>query len=463
MLNTPHWQRAGARPEPFVAGEKSRPLQLIVCDDELGSSPALGLLSSFAARRGPLAFVSPSGAVGGRIKIAFDQSEIEYSFKGGRETCVFVYGDWWKRLGPEEAARAGVDASTLERRFLLAHEASTRDWIDGLVMPFDEVLRDRWKNLLSKAGLMTAESAAALMGLYLRACGERMIEIEPPGVGIMVSEERMYLLGALAFLPRYEMLHEAAGEIWRQSGDPTLAGLADAIAVRLGRALKARDYMHMRRRAPNVREIWSDVLYFFESLLVCLQGALDAAARFVHELFELKGPCKRANWGREDWWRQLERSKAPAGEFDRGCFKDLDLLVGELRNSIHGEVLTSELRQRVRPGETPKLMGYSQLAVALESEVAVAVSAAAKRRRGLGRWSIRPTLPDGAALVDPWHYSEAAIVTVADALSSVIEALASHVFSDVVLNPKAQELWLGREAQRANAGILFGLEHLPAP
>lgn len=463
VLNTPHWQRAGAQPEPFVAGEKSRPLQLIVCADELDPSPALSLLVTFGPRCGPLAFVSPGGAVGGRITVAADQTEIEYSFKGDRGTRAFVYGDWWKTSAPEEAARIGADATTLERRFLFVHEAARRNWIDGLVMPFDDALRDRWRTPLANANLMTAEQAVSLMGLYLRACGERMIEIESPGAGIMVSEERMYLLGALAVLPRYEVLHEAAGNAWKQTGDPTLPGLADAIAVRLGRALKARDYLQVRKRAPNVREISSDVHYFFESVLVCLQGALDAAARLVHELFDLKGSRKRANWGRKDWWDELARSKAPTERFNADCLNDLDVLVGDLRNSIHGEVLTGELRQRGRPGEKPTLMGYSQLAVALEAELATEVSAAADRRGGPGRWAVHPTLPEGVALIDPWRYAEAAIATTAEALSSVIGALVADCFSNVTLNAKAQELWLGKESQRTNAKILFGLEQLPAP
>lgn len=464
MLNTPHWQTAGTRLEPFVAGEKSRPLQLIVCDDELDPSQALDLLVTFAARRGPLSFVSPSGSVGGRITVSADQTEAEYSFKKGNGSRCFIYGDWWKSAGPEEAARIGIDATTLERRFLFLHEAARRDFIDGLVMPFDDGLRDRWKNPIAKAHLLTIEQSVALMGLYLRACGERMIEIEPPGTGIMVSEERMYLLGALAILPQYELLHEAATNIWGRSGDPTLAGLTDAVAVRLGRALKARDYLQVRRRAVNIREIWSDVLYFFESLLVCLQGALDAAARLVHELFELSGSRRRANWGRNDWWSALEASSAPAKEFDRACLDDLDVLVGDLRNSIHGEVLNGELRQQVRPGEKPVLMGYSQLAVALDAGLATSLAAAAERRGGLERWAVRrEAFPKGVALIDPWRYSETAIVVTAEALSSVIGALVSSLFSDVTVNPKAQELWLGKKTQWRNAKLLFGLEQMPSP
>lgn len=133
---------------------------------------------------------------------------------------AFVYGDWWKTSGPEEAARLGVDATTLERRFFFLHEAARRDSIDGLVMPFDTRLRDYWRNLLADARLMSVDQAASLMGLYLRACGERMVEIDPHGAGIMASEERMYLLGALAVLPRYEVLHEGAWDAYKQSGTP---------------------------------------------------------------------------------------------------------------------------------------------------------------------------------------------------------------------------------------------------
>jgi hypothetical protein len=108
-------------------------------------------------------------------------------------------------------------------------------------------------------------------------------------------------------------------------------------------------------------------------------------------------------------------------------------------------------------------MGYSQLAVALEPELAARVSLAAERQGGLGRWAIRRTLPEGAALIDPWLYSETAIVTTAAALSSVIAALASGTFANVMPSPKAQDMRLGTEDQRKNAAILFGLERLPAP
>jgi hypothetical protein len=330
VLNTPHWQSAGIRPSPWVAGDNWRPLQLIVDDIELPSSPALDLLGAFARRRNPLEFVSPAGSVGGSIEFT-GENEATYRFA---EQAPFTTGNptgGWRRAATEEVAGFDdLDGNVIERRLHLLDEARRNDWIDGLVMPFDPRLRERWRRAIDRAPLLTEEEAIAVAGLFLRATGERMVEVEPPGVGIMVSEERLYQLGAMSLLENLEFVWDGCGRHWSAAGDPTLQGLIEAVAIRLGRALKARDYLNIRRRATNVDEIWSDVLYFFESMLVCLQGAADAAARLVRAIFQLQGPRGMPNWGREDWWKAMERSDAPSDEFDRECLEDIDALIGEI-------------------------------------------------------------------------------------------------------------------------------------
>jgi hypothetical protein len=294
--------------------------------------------------------------------------------------------------------------------------------------------------------------------------GERVAEIEPPGVSIMVSEERLYLLGATSLLTDFEFVWEGSGRRRSATGDPTLSGLTEAVAIRLGRALKARDYLNVRGRATDVEAIWSDVLYFFESVLVCLQGAADAAARLVRAIFQLKGPRGMANWGRQDWWTALQGSEAPCDEFDRDCLEDIDVLVGELRNSIHGEVLTSVLRERIDPLAIPSMTGFPQKPVALDSELASVVLPAGGRRGGLARWAIHQISAKGPALIDPWRYAEAAIATTGEALSSVLSALArTPDFSELADDPGVRALYLGRVIQRENARLLFGVENLPAP
>lgn len=462
MLNTPHWPRAGTVESPWVAGEKWRPLRLVVDDVELPPSSALDLLAAFARQRNPLACVSPAGSVGGGIEF-IGENEVRYAFLDQAPFRTGNPSGWWRRSAIEEASVVeDLDVEVLERRLRFLGEAG-RDWIDGLVMPFDPGLRERWRRPIERAPLLTVDQALALAGLFLRACGERMIEVEPSGTGIMVSEERLYLLGATCLLADFEIVWEGAGRRYSTVGDPTLMSLVDAIAIRMGRALKARDYLNIRRRA-NLHEVWSDVLYFFESVLVSLQGVADSTARLVRAVFEIKGSRMMANWGRRDWWAALQASDAPDHDFDRDCLEDVDVLIGDLRNSIHGEVLTSVLRRRIEPGEIPLLGGHTQHTVALDGELGKAATAAAARRGGTARWAIRATLPDGAALIDPWHYADAAIATTGEAVSSVLAALAgTPEFADLEVHDRARDIFLGRGSERENARHLFGIEKLPSP
>lgn len=77
------------------------------------------------------------------------------------------------------------------------------------------------------------------------------------------------------------------------------------LGVRLGRALRARDYFNVRIRSPRPDDTWDEALFFFETALVSLNGALDAAARFCHLAYNLSGTPKRASWSHQKWRNQL--------------------------------------------------------------------------------------------------------------------------------------------------------------
>jgi hypothetical protein len=460
MLNLPSWLSAPARPSPFLAGENSRHLCFIVMDDDLEPTPALDLLRTLSNRRPLLDVVSPTGAYGGRITIAEDQKSIDYEFKDRSGLRVFVYGDWWRQAASEQGAESGLDAVILERRFLLAHEAGRRDWVDGLVMPFSPQAAQRWRNLLIRAPLLEDEQALALAGLFLRAHGDFTIEVDHAGTTFHAGHAQMYRIGASALLPGIACWLVASQERWRSTGEPALYGLADAVLVRFARALRARDYLHVRLRAPHRQAAWPDVLFFFESVLVSLQGSLDAAARFLHLEYDLLGPRKRANWGTEQWREKLEASAAPTSSFDGASLWDLDALVGDLRNSIHGEVLSDELRQTTAPGDDPVIMGYARNGIVLEPELAERVADAARRQGDTTRW-LRQTFPSGAALVNPWEYAEAAVEATARSVASVIAAVNTESFQAIAVDPRFEELWVGSPPRRRNALLLFGVGVLP--
>src|SRR5205823_6295200 len=141
--------------------------------------------------------------------------------------------------------------------------------------------------------------------------------------------------------------------------------------------LTARDYLHVRARAPDRESVWAEVLFFFESLLVCLQGSLDATARFLHVRFGLVGSPRRAHWGQKKWRQRLEESGAPWAAFQNGRLWRLDTLVGELRNAIHGEVLSHELRQAGEGASSPTFLGFMHAGIALDPELGQAIARAA--------------------------------------------------------------------------------------
>ncbi|HTT93621.1 MAG TPA: hypothetical protein VMF55_03055 [Solirubrobacterales bacterium] len=171
-----------------------------------------------------------------------------------------------------------------------------------------------------------------------------------------------------------------------------------------------------------------------------------------------------ANWGRRDWWSALADSDAPSEEFDRGCLEDIDLLVGELRNSIHGKILGSELRERVEPTDPAAVTGYPRQTVVLDGELGGALLPAVERQGGPSRWAIHRISAAGAAWFDPWRYADAAIATTGEALSWVLAALAQTPdFSGLADDAGVRTLYLGRVVQRENARLLFGVESLPTP
>jgi hypothetical protein len=460
MLNPQYWLSASRDESPFIAGDPGKRLCLLVCDDELDESVALDLLRRVGETRPRLAILSATGTFGGHFEVSPQGRSIDFVFKDGRQSTTFVSGTWWRKAAVDASVEVGIAAPTLERRLLLAHVVSRSDWIDGLVTPFPRPLVERYGNVWVKAPVRSAEEAIALAGLYLRANGDFTAAWEQ-GAAIHERPERFYRLAASGLLGGATMWLSSAMERWRRSGDPVPFGLADAVIARFARALKARDYLHIRARATNREEAWDDVLFFFEALLVSLQGALDAAARFLHLRYGVKGRLRGANWGWKDWRRALEESDAPTRRFDNARLWRLDVLVGELRNAIHGAVLSSELREAGNPGENPTISSYHPIGIAIEPALAARIATAAEAEGGVGRW-LHQTFADGVGLIDPWSYTEGAVATVAAALSSVIGRVEETAAEcDPPAAPESMSTWSGTKEQRARIAALIGVGQIP--
>jgi hypothetical protein len=459
VLNSPHWLHKQGNDGPFVAGASPRHLALLVIPDELPQSEAIQLLEQIGRTRPLVDILAPGGDFGGTLEAEPDRPVVTYRFKDGRETDAYVHGDWWRRLTDDDATEVGLRKEMLEQRLFLAHEARRRPWVDGLVMPFESTLVKRWGQLWAKAPVLSGQEAVALSGLYLRAHGDFTTRWEQR-TSMHESTDSFYRIAAASLLSGVQDWLGTGLRDWDATGKPGLFAAADAVVVRLGRGLRARDYLHVRGRAPVPAEVWGDVLYFFESLLVCLQGCLDAAARFLHLAFAVPRSPRTANWRHDRWWRGLEESGAPVRDFNRGRVDRLDPLVTQLRNAVHGPVLSHEIRQHVPPGEGPTFVSYGEQGIAIEAALATQIAGAASREGGVTKW-LPQSYSDGVALIDPWSYTERATAVVAEVVATIVAAVNAVQAELPMLTPHAEARWVGTPESQAAARALVGLGNLP--
>jgi len=115
--------------------------------------------------------------------------------------------------------------------------------------------------------------------------------------------------------------------------------------TRLSRALRARDYFAVRIRSARPDDAWDEALFFFDTALLNLSGALDAAARFLHVTFSLSDDTRSAGFARKSWCASLGTAAPHLADLTdltssrlSGCARS----VGVLRNYVHGEDFSQE-------------------------------------------------------------------------------------------------------------------------
>ena len=310
MLNVPvHWRiTTSVDQTPFACGQASRPLRIVIDDLTAPDCAATRLLYAFDGRSDAEVYGTacerPSRVVVGAPD---DRGviSVEYRLPGGsgRQMAVMSSNDWIRVSARTTAAEFEVSMDEGVRSLTLA-AACSRHEIDALVTASPVLALPYWRNLAEKAHVGGPEAAVALLGLYLRAHNDYTIEVEGSHATFL-EDRRFYPAAAVAALPRYLTWLGDAVATWRTRGDPRPFGLVKGFRVRLGRALRARDYFNVRVRSPRPDDMWEEALFFFEASLLSLNGALDAAARFCHLAYDLKGSLRSASWSREVWRRQL--------------------------------------------------------------------------------------------------------------------------------------------------------------
>ena len=371
MLNgSAHWRIPTSAKTAFAHGEAGRPLRIVIDDTTAPDCAATRLLYAFGGRSGAEVY-GTSAERASRVVIGAPHAggviPVSYKLPGGagRRMAVMSSNDWINASARTTAAELGVSIEEAVRSLTLA-AACSRHEIDALVTASPVLALPHWRNLAEKAQAGAPEPAAALLGLYLRAHNDYTVEMDGAH-STFLEDRRFYPAAAVAALPWYFAWLGGAVATWRTRSDPLPFALVKGLSVRLGRALRARDYFNVRVRSPHPEDAWDEALFFFESVLMSLNGALDVAARFCHLTYRLSGSVRSASWSSAKWRQELV---AMAPEFEgladpnTGRLVQIRTLVSVLRNYIHGEALTEELHSGGSQGPTTMVYGLGALAVA---------------------------------------------------------------------------------------------------
>ena len=424
MLNVnAHW-RIVSRGDytPFAAGEHSRPLRIVIDDLTVAEEEPLSLIRSLGERQ-TVEIVSTGH--GGPRRVVFGELDehdiipVEYILPDGGFNAGILAGHSWKEWAARVAREHQLPEEDAFRGLVLAQFCAQYD-VDALITDSAVLRLPVWQNHARSANAQSAVSAVALLGLHLRANRDFTVRVDAHGSAFL-PEDHYYRGAAVAALAEYPAVLSCAEVIWRK-GEPIAHSLLRGLEVRLGRALRARDYFQVRIRSNRPDDTWDDALFFFEFFLLLLSGALDAAARFCHTAFEVPGDTFRVSWRSKDWRKQLAKKVPSLVDLlgTDGSLAATATAVGLLRNYIHGEGLSQEFHFGDRDGK-PLTIDFQAGALA------IAPSDGERLRRSIGHlgseedWGIKAG-HQGVILVLPALFMARALHAAFSSLSGLAEA-----------------------------------------
>jgi hypothetical protein len=245
--------------DPFSSDPGWRPLSLIV--DGSRPSDALTFLAAYGSTATADALLVSNRA---SARVTLHDAELEdprdhfpveiVDARGGYMTAV-ASASWLSGTAEEVAVDYNRDHDEVLRLLAFSHLASTWPAIDALVSD-DPLIRAAPEHFI---GVLSSAEGVALLGLALRAKGDFTVE-RSTGTTTYIEDERFYRGAAVALVGDVlePWLRSAAGA-WRR-GHVRPFELVQGIVARLARALRARDYVHVRERSADFETAWSEEL-----------------------------------------------------------------------------------------------------------------------------------------------------------------------------------------------------------
>jgi hypothetical protein len=347
------------------------------------------------------------------------------------------------------AAEHRVDEERAKTVLSLAALVRSSDVFDELVL--SEECQAGPLGRYARTALTPAE-AVALLGLALRASGDFAIA-KKGSTTVVISPRWFYRAVALAHVTGLEAWLGAALAVWHD-GNPEPMRLADGIATRLGRALRARDYIQVRLRSRDFEATWDEVLFFFDAVLTQLMGALDQLARLLQAVYVIKS--RRPSWRRKEWLEELTAADPRVGELAQPGQEVADVidLVAEMRNHIHEAPLSDET---AHAGDGAGVLVWGPGVVALPFDgVGATLVELAERRGGLDGWGISDRRVDTTIVLDAGLFAEKALRETTAVIELVLDTADHQRPRDQI--PADLSRWVPAPADREAARWLLGLD-----
>jgi hypothetical protein len=440
-------------------GCHGRSLRIVVDHEHARAGPALDLLRAFARRPG-LEIYSTEPAAPRRIEfganhVPHDAIEVRYVLPEGSRSAALYAATSWERHARVEAEETGLDLIEIHKGLLLA-QAAARHQVDALVTSTPILAMPRWSGHARNAHLTTPEEACALVGLFLRAHNDFTVQVEG-NHNTFLEFERFYHGAATAALPSYLGWLHVAWTLWRDGRGPEPFKLTRAVQARIGRALVARDYVSVRSRHWRPDETWGEALYFFESFLLSLHGAIDAFARLVHVALDLS-PRKRGAGFQHRAWRRMLVASASSPPLAKLLEADAPFIaavesIGVLRNFVHAEALSEEL---LHDDGGPAFIDHGKGVLVLHGESAERLTITTERAGGAARWGLANGF-NGAVTIMPITFLRQALL---QGLTGIEAIMATQVLAGTVTRlatPFDPEYWLSTRRYSDALLLLTGL------
>lgn len=398
----------------FARGGEARPLRVFIDSATTPDSEALQVLLAFA-HHDQVEVVTTAGHTPITLTIGpYDQqhhfTSVEITFPDSRMHGG-VPGPDLQRIGRQFSDADPVEGERLTVLAVTADEHGS----DALVTGSDLLLTTLPRSIVEGANPMTAETAVALLGLFLRVREDFAFYVTQGG-RMAFNRGLFYFVLMRELLPSAWRWFSACVSSSTNTHDDTILLVAQSALERTERAIRARDRMHERLQLPASRDSVTEAIFYFDVTLLMLGGAFDGLARVAHITHSLTGSPRSASWGSESWLRKLEQTnRALADAMQPGQpFRDARELVAVLRNTIHSQSLRTVTHQA---------LGRRDELVLVPSDIAADLVAVVNRLGTAEQFGVTREA-DHRLYIQPGTYVEVSLPIVAEALNGVMDLTA---------------------------------------